>query len=72
MKHPILELIKLVFILAVTFSIGMVASTWLISKGDVPFSEYILAGKIGAIVGVWGGAGVWLLLYLQVLKYNRK
>ena len=30
MKHPLLELIKLVFILAVTFSIGMVASTWLI------------------------------------------
>lgn len=27
---------------------------------------------IGAVVGVLGGAGVWLLLYLQVRRYNRK
>lgn len=72
MKHPLLELVKLIFILSVTFSIGIVASTWLIIKGDIPFSEYILAGKIGAFVGAWGGAGIWLLLYLQVRKYNRK
>ncbi|EOF6097041.1 hypothetical protein ACK1FP_004557 [Salmonella enterica] len=72
MNRPLLELIKLMFIFSATCSIGMVASTWLICKGEVPFSEYVLAGKIGAIVGVWGGAGVWLLLYLQVRKYNRK
>lgn len=72
MKHPLVELIKLIFILAITFSIGMVASTWLVVKGDTPFSEYILAGKIGAIVGAWAGAGIWLLLYLQARKYKSK
>ncbi|HAP0151071.1 TPA: hypothetical protein IRP92_005251 [Escherichia coli] len=71
MKHPLLELIKLMFIFAITCSIGMVASTWLIIKEDIPFSEYILAGKIGTIVGMWGGAGIWFLYWLNSRKSNK-
>ncbi|WP_338457892.1 hypothetical protein [Pantoea sp. Nvir] len=55
MKHPILELIKLIFILAVTFSIGMVVSIWLITRESIPLEVYVKYGVIGAFVGGWEG-----------------
>lgn len=72
MKHPILELIKLMFILAVTFSIGMVFSIWLITRESIPLDLYIKYGMIGAIAGLWAGGGAWLIFYLQIRKNFRK
>ncbi|MDN8543926.1 hypothetical protein AB6T85_03665 [Erwinia sp. ACCC 02193] len=72
MKHPLLELIKLMFILAVTFSLGMVVSIWLITPEPISQEVYIKYGVIGAIVGLWGGAGTWLILYLQIRRHSRK
>ena len=72
MKHPLFELIKLMFILAVTFSIGMVVSIWLITREPISLEVYIKYGVIGAIVGLWGGAGAWLIFYLQIRRYFRK
>lgn len=72
MNHPLLELIKLVFIFAATCSIGMVASIWLITRNPIDLDVYIKYGCIGAAVGVWIGAGIWLLFYLQVRRHFRK
>lgn len=72
MKNPILELVKLMFILSVTFSIGMVVSIWLITRQSVPLDVYVKYGVIGAVVGLWGGAGAWLILYLQIRRSFRK
>jgi len=52
MKHHILELIKLMFILAVTFSIGIVVSIWLITRESIPLDVYVKYVVIGAIVGL--------------------
>jgi len=72
MKHHILELIKLMFILVVTFSIGIVVSIWLITRESIPLYVYVKYGVIGAIVGLWGGAGTWLIFYLQIRRRYRK
>ncbi len=55
------------FILAVTFSIGMVVSIWLITGESLPLEIYIKYGVIGAIVGLWGG---WHLA--DILSANKK
>jgi hypothetical protein len=72
MKYPILELVKLMFILAFTFSIGIVVSIWLITRESIPLDVYVKYGIIGAIVGLWGGAGTWLIFYLQIRRRYRK
>lgn len=72
MKHPLLSLIKLIFTFAVALSIGMVVSVWLITKSNIPFAVYVKYGIIGAIGGVWIGAGAWFVFYLQIRKYLRK
>lgn len=72
MKYPLLEFVKLIFIFAVTCSIGMVVSIWLITQESIPPIEYVKYGAIGAIGGVWVGAGVWFVFYLQIRRYKRK
>jgi hypothetical protein len=72
MKHPLLELIKLIFIFAATCSIGMAVSIWLITRDPISPIEYVRYGIIGAIGGVWIGVGVWFVFYLQIRRYNRK
>ncbi|RPD94080.1 hypothetical protein BBB56_21785 [Candidatus Pantoea deserta] len=72
MKHPILELMKIMFFMAVTFSIGIVISIWLITRESIPLDVYVEYGIIGAIVGLWGGAGTWLIFYLQIRRRYRK
>ena len=72
MKHPLLELIKLMFILAVPFSIGMVVCIWVITRDPISLEVYIKYGMIGAIGGLWGGAGTWLIFYLQIRRHFRK
>lgn len=72
MKNHLLLLVKLLLISIATCSVGIVVSIWLIAREPIPSEVYVKYGVIGAVVGVWGGAGVWLLLYLQVRRYNRK
>lgn len=72
MKHPILELMKIMFFMAVTFSIGIVISIWLITRESIPLDVYVECGIIGAIVGLWGGVGTWLIFYLQIRRRYRK
>jgi len=72
MNRPILELIKLILIFSATCSIGMVVSIWLITRNPIALTVYIKYGCIGAAVGVWIGAGIWLLFYLQVRRHFRK
>ena len=72
MKHPLLDFIKLIFIFAATCSIGMVVNIWLITRNPVALAAYIKYGCIGAAVGIWIGAGIWLLFYLQVRRHFRK
>ena len=72
MKHPILELIKLIFILAVTFSIGMVVSIWLITSESIFLEVYVKYEIIGAFVGGVGGVGTWLIFYLQIRRRSHK
>lgn len=72
MKHPLLELIKLMLIFAVICSVGMVVTIWLITRNPVALVIYIKYGCIGAIVGIWIGAGIWLLFYMQIRRHFRK
>ncbi len=72
MNRPLLELIKLIFIFSATCSIGIVVSIWLIARNPIALTVYIKYGCIGAAVGVWIGAGIWLQLYLQMRRYYRK
>ncbi|MGD9424033.1 hypothetical protein ACLHDD_02400 [Pantoea sp. NSTU24] len=72
MKKTLLELVKLMIILAVTFLMGMVISIWLITREPIPLDVYVKYGIIGAIVGLWGGAGTWLIFYLQRRRRSRK
>lgn len=72
MKYLLLTFIKLIFIFSIVCSIGMVASIWFITREPVALSEYLEYGGVGAIGGVWIGAGIWFVFYLQVRKYNRK
>lgn len=72
MKNHLLLLIKLLLISLATCSIGIVVSIWLIAREPIPSEVYVKYGIIGAVVGLWGGAGTWLLFYLQIRKYIRK
>lgn len=72
MKHPLLELIKLMFTVVVTFSVGTVVSIWLITRESISLELYIKYGAIGGIVGLWGGAGAWLMFYLQIRRRFHK
>ncbi|EEV5568440.1 hypothetical protein PU33_21650 [Escherichia coli] len=72
MKKYLLLLIKLLLISIATCSIGIVVSIWLIAREPIPFEVYVKYGIIGAVVGLWGGAGIWLQLYLQMRRYYRK
>lgn len=72
MKKHLLLLIKLLLISIATCSIGIVVSIWLIAREPIPSEVYVKYGIIGAVVGLWGGAGIWLQLYLQMRRYYRK
>ncbi|APJ78293.1 hypothetical protein EGX65_23110 [Escherichia coli] len=72
MKKHLLLLIKLLLISIATCSIGIVVSIWFIAREPIPSEVYVKYGRIGAVVGLWGGAGIWLQLYLQMRRYYRK
>ncbi len=72
MKKHLLLLIKLLLISIAICSIGIVVSIWLIAREPIPSEVYVKYGIIGAVVGLWGGAGIWLQLYLQMRRYYRK
>lgn len=72
MKYPLLELNKVMLIFAVTCSTGIALTIWLITKNPIPLAIYIKYGCIGAIVGVWIGAGTGLLFFLQIRRHFHK
>lgn len=66
----ILALIYFILICSATCSVSLVFCTWLVPRGEIPLKVYIEAGVIGAVVGCWGGAGIWLMYFLEVRKHH--